>query len=215
MNISILAPHSETYEDLNNYSAVVKLTYKNASFMLMGDAEEVSEREILPSSVISPKSDVIKIGHHGSTSSTSQEFLNAVSPKYAVISVGKDNKYGHPAEVTLTRLSDAGIKTYRTDTQGTITAGTDGDGYVFDKKPSLIADSRTTETPNITTNVTTNATTNNTVNPTSEASKTVYITNTGEKYHNEGCKSLSKSKIPISLEEAKKKGFSACGICKP
>ena len=72
------------------------------------------------------KADIIKIGHHGSKSSTTKDFLAAVSPEYGIISVGKDNSYGHPTELVLRRLSSAGINTYRTDELGTITVTTDG-----------------------------------------------------------------------------------------
>ncbi|APC08144.1 ComEC/Rec2 family competence protein [Neomoorella thermoacetica] len=99
-----VAPNGTDYEDLNNYSAVLKLTYKDMLFLSAGDAEAVSENEMLLARY-NLKADVLKVGHHGSDSSTTPEFLTAVSPKYAVISVGKDNDYGHPSpDVLAARL---------------------------------------------------------------------------------------------------------------
>ena len=121
-----LAPNSDHYEDLNNYSAVLKITLGKVSFLLTGDAQAVSEAEMLKSGQ-DLQATVLKVGHHGSSSSTTSAFLKAVSPKYAVISVGVNNDYGHPAQVTLDRLAKAGVQVYRTDRNGTIVATSDGD----------------------------------------------------------------------------------------
>ena len=101
---TILAPNSPTYKDMNNYSIVIRLVYGTTSFLFTGDAEAESEKEML-SKGYNIKSDVLKVGHHGSNTATSPEFLKAVSPKYAVISVGKGNDYGHPHQVTLDKLA--------------------------------------------------------------------------------------------------------------
>lgn len=130
----ILAPNSTEYEDLNNYSIVIKLTYNNNSFMFTGDAEALSEEEILKKG-FNLKADVLKVGHHGSSSSTSSNFLNAVNPKYAVISVGRDNTYSHPHKSTMERLKNMGIKVYRTDQNGTIICTSDGTNISFNCKP--------------------------------------------------------------------------------
>lgn len=121
-----LAPHSDQYEDLNNFSAVLKITFGKVSFLLTGDAEDVSEAEMLKSGQ-DLQTTVFKVGHHGSSSSTTSAFLKAVSPKYAVISVGVNNDYGHPAQATLTKLAKAGVQVYRTDQDGTIIATSDGE----------------------------------------------------------------------------------------
>lgn len=126
LTADIIAPHKTEYESLNNHSAVIKITYGKISFLLTGDAEEQSEFEMLASSAVRPQADVLKVGHHGSKSSTSSGFLNAVNPKYAVISLGAGNDYGHPHKVTMDRLSKAGVQVLRTDEKGTIVFSTDG-----------------------------------------------------------------------------------------
>lgn len=130
ISAEILAPVSSQYEDMNNYSAVLRLVYGQNTFLFTGDAEDVSEKEMLASSA-NLKADVLKVGHHGSNSSTTQEFLNKINPKYAVISVGKDNTYGHPTPSTLSRLKKAGVEVYRTDEKGTISAESDGTKISF------------------------------------------------------------------------------------
>ena len=122
---TILAPSSSSYEDLNNYSIVIKLTYGDTSFLLTGDAGVLSEKEMLTRG-IDLSADVLKLGHHGSAYSSSANFLDAVNPTYAVVSVGKDNDYGHPHVETLQAMYDRNIKLYRTDTQGTIVFTSDG-----------------------------------------------------------------------------------------
>jgi competence protein ComEC len=113
----ILAPNNQSYSDLNSYSIVLKITFNGRSFLFTGDAEVDSEQEML-SKGYDLKADVLKVGHHGSTSSTSSAFLTAVSPEYAVIFVGINNTYGHPHQETLDKLNAAGIKVYRTDLSG-------------------------------------------------------------------------------------------------
>ncbi|WP_179632075.1 cell wall-binding repeat-containing protein [Clostridium peptidivorans] len=134
VNLEILAPNGDSYEDLNNYSIVFKLTYGSKSFLFTGDAEDVSEKEMLNRGY-DLKADVLKVGHHGSNSSTTSEFLSAVSPKYAVISVGKGNTYGHPTQTTLDKLKNIGAAVYRTDELGTIVATCDGSNITFNTKP--------------------------------------------------------------------------------
>lgn len=129
--IEILAPNSESYEETNNYSAVIKVTCGKNSFLFTGDAEELSENEMLDKCYDKLCADVLKVGHHGSSSSTSDAFLQAVSPKYAVISCGEDNSYGHPHKETISRLNDMGIDYYRTDMNGTVTISCNGND-VFD-----------------------------------------------------------------------------------
>lgn len=123
LKIDILAPDSEQYKNLNNYSAVIKIDYKNTSFLFMGDAEKEVE-EKLPNKEI--QTDVLKVGHHGSDTSSTAAFLEKVSPKYAVISCGKNNRYGHPDSITLQNLESVGSVILRTDLDGTIIIRSDG-----------------------------------------------------------------------------------------
>lgn len=129
-SFTILAPNAAGYDNLNNYSVVIKLTYINNSFLFAGDAETISENEMINKG-LDLKADVLKLGHHGSNTSTSQAFLDKVNPKYAVVSVGKDNSYGHPHKTVMDRLKAKGIKLYRTDESGTIVATTDGNIISF------------------------------------------------------------------------------------
>jgi beta-lactamase superfamily II metal-dependent hydrolase len=130
----ILAPNGSSYEDLNNYSAVIKLTFGNTKFLFTGDASAQSEQEMLNKGY-DLKSDVLKVGHHGSSSATTSEFLKAVNPKYAVISCGKNNDYGHPHKETMEKLKSMEITVYRTDECGTIVATSDGKNISFNVKP--------------------------------------------------------------------------------
>ena len=205
----ILAPNSSSYTNLNDYSVVVRLTYGSTSFLFSGDAEQTSEKEILAKGY-NIKSDVLKVGHHGSKTSTTTKFLDAVSPRYAVICVGVNNQYGHPAPETLSKLVERGIKIYRTDEAGTIVATSDGKSISFNKQPSSVNISSTTSEKTDNSAITSD---NNT--STASDDMIVYITKTGSKYHRENCSSLRSSRIPISLSEAKRRGYEPCKICKP
>lgn len=128
--IEFLAPVGDNYNNLNDYSAVVKITYGENSFLFTGDAEKVSEDEMLEREFDSLSADVLKVGHHGSDTATSADFLNAVDPEYAVISCGTGNSYGHPHTETLENLDTVGAQVYRTDELGTVTVSCDGnDGF--------------------------------------------------------------------------------------
>lgn len=121
----MIAPNGTNYENLNNYSAVLKITYGNSKFLFTGDAEKLSEQEILDKNY-DISCDVLKIGHHGSTSSSSKSFLDKASPKIAVISCGKNNDYGHPNHKTVDELKKRNIQIYRTDVDGSIVLISDG-----------------------------------------------------------------------------------------
>jgi competence protein ComEC len=125
VSFEILSPIEAKYEEVNNYSVVTKLTYKDTSFLFMGDAENLVESQILRDKV-DVDADILKIGHHGSSSSTSSSFLKEVSPDFAIISLGKNNKYGHPHKETMEKLTDAKADVYRTDEDGTIVITSDG-----------------------------------------------------------------------------------------
>ncbi|MDF2514357.1 MAG: hypothetical protein K0S04_4223 [Herbinix sp.] len=135
---TILAP-GKAYDDMNDNSLVIKLNFGNNSFLFTGDAEQQSEKDILAKSS-DLSADVLQIAHHGSVTSTSQEFLDAVAPAYAVICVGADNDYGHPNEEILQRIKGRSIKLYRTDTQGTIVFTSNGKNISVDTKDYEITD---------------------------------------------------------------------------
>lgn len=124
-----LAPVSKSYDELNNYSAVLKVSYNDSSFLFTGDAEELSENEMLERSYSELDCDVLKVGHHGSKYSSGNAFLDAVSPDYAVIECGLDNTYGHPHKETIDKLEKRNVDIYRTDLNGTVEFYTDGDAF--------------------------------------------------------------------------------------
>lgn len=133
---TVLAPNSDKYDDLNDYSVVVKLVNGSNSFLFTGDAGTQSESEMLAKNSAVLKSDVLKVGHHGSSTATSQAFLDAVAPTYAIISVGTNNDYGLPDEEVLNRLATKGVHVFRTDKQGTIIATSNGKKIVFNQAPT-------------------------------------------------------------------------------
>ncbi|MBZ0312412.1 MBL fold metallo-hydrolase [Clostridium butyricum] len=231
---TILAPNGSTYEDANNYSIVIKLEYGNNSFLFTGDAEDVSEKEML-SKGLDLKADVLKAGHHGSKSSSTKEFLNAVNPKYAVISVGKDNDYGHPNSETLQKFSSRGIEVYRTDESGTVVAESDGSNISFSTAPyadnstgdsagsagvsndsdkdnsdssSSAGYGQATDTENSTASSSDNEGQDN------NTGETVWVSKNGSKvYHKDKSCSGMKSSVQMTLGEAENKGMRACSKC--
>lgn len=124
--LETFSPTQDSYDNLNNYSPIMKLTFANNSFLFTGDAEKEVEEEVLSRYKDKLDSDVIKFGHHGSSTSSSTEFIEAVSPNYGIISCGVDNSYGHPHKEILKLIQNMNIEAYRTDTQGQITVISDG-----------------------------------------------------------------------------------------
>ncbi len=127
--IKFLGPVTDPNSERNNSSVVMKITYGSTSFLFTGDAAYEEEKEILNRGY-DISATVLKVGHHGSASSTSYSFLREIMPRYAVISVG-NNSYGHPTDSALSRLRDAGAVVYRTDMQGDIIAKSDGSTVSF------------------------------------------------------------------------------------
>lgn len=190
----ILAPNKD-YEEINDASVVIRLTYGEKSFMLTGDAEEVSEKDILKTG-LTLKSDVLKFGHHGSSTSTSIEFLEAVSPRYGVLLCGVDNSYGHPHKETLNKISKYNIETYRTDEQGTIVLTSDGKNISW-KTEKGTQISNTQQNVKYVLNI--------------SSKKFHYVTCSGV----ENISEKNREEFYGSREELISKGYSACGICKP
>ncbi|MBQ4137005.1 MAG: MBL fold metallo-hydrolase [Clostridia bacterium] len=128
LDFTVLAPGNKSYKETNDYSIVLKAEYGETSFVLTGDAEALSEYEILEAfDKDFLKCDLLKVGHHGSSSSSSKEFVQTLSPEFAAISCGYDNDYGHPHRETRALLDNEGIEYYRTDYDGTLV-------FVSDKK---------------------------------------------------------------------------------
>ena len=128
-DVEVVAPLRPS-GNTNNTSIVLRLSYGEVVFLFTGDCEREEEADILEAGC-DISTTVLKVGHHGSDSSTSYPFLRAVMPRYAVISCGQGNSYGHPHDDTLSKLRDADVTLYRTDMQGTITAESDGKTVVF------------------------------------------------------------------------------------
>lgn len=129
LSASFLSPTKEEYSNLNNYSAVLKIKYGNNTFLFMGDLEKDEETNL--DNIFC---DVIKVGHHGSSTSSSSEFIKRANPKYAIISVGENNKYGLPSNSVLKRYQDNNIEVIRTDLNGTIKVTSDGSNINISKE---------------------------------------------------------------------------------
>ena len=199
-------------DDTNESSIVLRITYGNTSFMFTGDAEQEAEKIILNRGY-DLRSDVLKVGHHGSASSTSYYWLRQVAPKYAVISVGKDNTYGHPTETVLSRLRDADVTTYRTDLQGDIICTSDGQTVSFQVSRNQNADTLGGIGGNSTQQGSTSS---------GSSEEQNYVLNTKSmKFHYPHCESAQQ----ISRKNRKDhfgpredlidQGYSPCGICQP
>lgn len=195
--VTVLAPRAD-YTDTNESSIVLRVVYGSTSFLFTGDAEHESESAMCEAGV-TLKSTVLKVGHHGSDTSTSIRFLGEVMPQYAVISCGKDNKYGHPTEQTLSRLRQAGVTVYRTDLQGDIICESDGTQVTF----RTARNSGATLPPD-----TTNATA-----PTEYA----FVGNVSSKiYHKLTCSSVPSEQNSVwflTAEQAESAGYSPCKRC--
>lgn len=125
LKIDILGPYKQ-YDNLNNNSVVMRLEYGNENFIFTGDAEKEAENDMIKNN-FNLKASVLKVGHHGSNTSTTKKFLEKVSPKFSIISVGKDrNKL--PKENIIKRIKKSGSEVYRTDIYGTVILRTNGDG---------------------------------------------------------------------------------------
>ncbi len=120
---------SKDEEEINDTSIVLKLDFKSTSYLFTGDATKNVELKILDKDI---KSDILKVSHHGSSDASSAQFLKLVEPKYAIISVAKINDYHHPHDITLKKLNELNVKTYRTDKDGTIVVSSDGENYYFE-----------------------------------------------------------------------------------
>ena len=206
---TIIAPNSNSYGgNANDYSVAILLEYGKNRFLFTGDAEEASEAEMLTNG-IDISADVYKVAHHGSRSASTQEFLNAVHPKYAVISCGEGNSYGHPHAEVLNRLRSMGVEVLRTDEQGSIIASSDGENINWNcsATDSWQSGEQTESDRENADNVT---------------EQTTYVLNTNtKKFHRETCGSVSQikeenfQKVQTSREELEQSGYSPCKNCNP
>ena len=196
--VTMLGPVAQ-YNETNDTSIVLRVDYGNTSFLLTGDMESDAERDLVNSGA-NLKADVLQVGHHGSSTSTSYIFLNAVLPEMGVISCGVNNKYGHPHEETLSILRDAGVDVYRTDLLGTVVIGSDGQNYTI----------RTDKTA-------TDAELNPTDPAASSTAQQAYIGNVNsKKFHLPTCPNLPAEKNQIlfsSYDEAIAAGYTPCSTC--
>lgn len=197
---NFVAPQGSGYESINDYSAVLKLSYKDHSFLFTGDAEDVSGEEILAAN-IDIKAQVLDVPHHGSSSSIlNKDFLEAVSPQIAVISLGKDNSYGHPHEVILQMLDEAGVSVYRTDIDGNIIIISDGSKLTINTNNQVVLNE-------------------NINNEQSVTSPQVFIGNKNSKvFHMPTCKSLPLEKNRQyfdSRTDALDNDYRPCKECQP
>lgn len=185
-------------EDTNDTSIVLMITYGQTKFLFTGDAEREAEQAILNSGA-DLSATVLKVGHHGSDTSTTYPFLREIMPEYAVISVGTGNTYGHPTNEALSRLRDADVTVYRTDLQGDIYCTSDGKTVAFTSANGVVEENR----------------------PREEVG-TEYVLNTNtKKFHYPDCKSVKSIKqenfgtFTGARETLLDQGYSPCGNCKP
>lgn len=196
LSFEILGPNSDSYGNLNDYSVVNRITYGDVSALFTGDMESASEYEVLELGY-EIESDILKVSHHGSSSSTVEEFLDGVAPRYAIISAGVDNSYGHPHRETLQKLKARDVGILRTDLDGDIMVTTDGVGIeVF--KLSGSADTGNLESE-------------------PESGEDSFVANMNSKiYHDSSCNSLPNEENRIyfdSIEEAKRNGYTPHSVC--
>lgn len=190
------------YSETNDNSISLRLTYHNTSFLFMGDVTSETEPDILAHNT-ELHSDVLKIAHHGSKYSTSETFLSTVSPKYAVISCAKDNKYGFPTARVLNLLRSSGVSLYRTDEQGSLIAKSNGNTIRWSSSP----DNNWTAGEN-------------TVSSSQQG--ITYIINTStKKFHKPACRytqtisEANRENTAKSKTELIADGYSPCGVCTP
>ncbi len=212
-----LAPNSAEYEDLNDYSVVLKMTCGDVSFLFTGDATAVSESEMLKLHRDKLKATILKVGHHGSTSSSSAAFLKEVGPDVTVFCVGQGNTYGHPTKTILGRVTNTYL--FRTDTQGSVILVTQGKTLtaygapINGSYPTLAAAQVPAPAPIAAQPAPAVASQYPQV-ASAASSDTVYVTKSGAKFHKAGCQHLT-NPIAVSRQEAIQKNYTPCAVCKP
>lgn len=206
----IMGPISVSYSDYNDTSVVLRMDYGEASFLFTGDSGQIAEREMINAGK-NLDADVLKVGHHGSSTSSSAAFLAAVTPEYSVISCGQDNSYGHPHTETMTAFDNIGTNIYRTDLQGHIVAKSNGNSISFTTQKNsdlTVTHSEVVQEPLYIPH-----------NSSFDISQTTgsYIGNKNtKKLHSSYCGSLPEEKNRIyfnSVNEALLQGYDKCSNC--
>jgi competence protein ComEC len=210
IKMQVLGPITKSTSNLNNSSIVIKLTYGTTSFLFAGDAQSKEESQIL-SKGYNLTSQVLKVGHHGSSSSSSINFLKAVSPSIAIISCGAGNSYGHPHDITLKNLKNLGVTIYRTDTTGDIIIQSDGGSCSVIQGSPFVYGSQSQETQD------TQSSTNE--QPAETTQQFVGSINS-EVFHYPSCgyvKNIHSENIVwySSYDDAISKGKRPCKVCNP
>lgn len=214
--VTILGLNSSN--DTNNTSIVLSIKYGATSFLFTGDAEREAEQVILASGA-DLSSTVLKVGHHGSDTSTTYPFLREIMPQYAIISVGTGNSYGHPTDDTLSRLRDAGVTVFRTDLNGDIFLTSDGSTVSVSAAKQTA--NNTTPPPPTTTEITPSTSTSNEVVETPTIGTDYVINRNTGKFHYASCSSVRQMKesnkqyFTGSRDDLVNQGFSPCGNCHP
>lgn len=219
-SFQIVGPINTNASD-NNLSIVLRLVYGNTSYLFTGDAEADEELSILKSGY-TVKSNLLKIGHHGSSSSSTKAFLDAVNPDYAVISVGKNNSYGHPTAETLSKLKGRSLNLYRTDLHGDILVTSDGTNISITPAKNAGADPYVSMSEGGEGRVSSMNAANGGSTGASGTQESTYILNTNsKKFHYPDCASVrkmskaNKKEFNGTRELAIANGYSPCKNCKP
>ena len=220
-SFTILGP-TRSYENTNDSSIILRLTHGATSFLFVGDAERDAEQDIL-SAGYDISATVLKVGHHGSETSSTYPFLREIMPEYAVISCGRNNSYGHPHENTLSRFRDAGVALYRTDIQGTITCVSDGGTVSFSTERNQYVETNPTipsELPTFSPDTPAPSPERPSVSTSSPQSGSgSYIGNrNSHKFHRPSCSTLPAEQNRVffnTREEAVIAGYDACQRCNP
>lgn len=204
---TIIAPNKDDYGDeANNYSVGILLEHGDKKFVFTGDAEEEAEKDMIDSGM-DLSADVLKAGHHGSRTASTDDFVAMVHPEYAVISCGEDNEYGHPHAATLNTFRGLGIKVFRTDEQGSLIALSDGSTITWNASPS---DTWKAGEP---------VGTGSGKKAEQGMKEITYILNTKtKKFHRLSCDSLpteNRNDSTQSREEIIAQGYAPCGRCNP
>ena len=206
--------------DTNNTSIVLKITYGSTAFLFTGDVEREVEQAILNRGA-DLSATVLKVGHHGSDTSTTYPFLREIMPEYAIISVGKGNSYGHPTDNNLSRLRDADVTVYRTDLNGDIFVTSDGQSVSISCDKTANIDEIMTPGGSVTTSPPAMQKPDPVQNDShSEGTDYIVNTNTG-KFHYPSCSSVKKMKESNKMfftgtrDELISQGYDPCGNCHP